>query len=399
MRDLQVRKLTRRRALALLAGLAGMTGIATAAGRSSDAIDGRTYVDQDTLFGSSTAAGPAIGPDGHFTDIQVFGDGTRHLIPIEEIVEGGPDKDGIPSIDSPQFVGPEQWDDVDYRDSGLVIGVEVNGERRAYPFQVLVWHEIVNDYVGGIPLLVTYCPLCGSGIAFRREIESVGVAEFGVTGRLYNSDMLMYDRATNSVWSQLTGTAVIGELTGQRLEIFPSEILTWADWKHAYPDSQVLSRNTGFPRNYDSRPYGKYDETITVVFPVAGRDDRIHPKTRITGVELDRSTFGAYPDELIREHGPVNTHLDGVPLLVFADRQAGGNVRVFERRLGDRQLEFSAFDPFLIEEATGTRWNYRGEAIAGVLLGSRLTEIKTIKSFWFAWFAFHQETELWLPGR
>ncbi|CAN5485545.1 DUF3179 domain-containing protein [soil metagenome] len=397
MRNSLDQALTRRKALALLAGLASISGIVTAAGHSSDAIDERTNVDGDTSFGSTMAGGPAIGPDGHFTDIQIFGDGTKHLIPIEEIVEGGPDKDDIPSIDNPQFVGPEHWADVDYRDDGWVIGVEVNGERRAYPFQVLVWHEIVNDRFDGVPLLVTYCPLCGSGIVFRREIDPVGVAEFGVTGRLYNSDMLMYDRATNSVWSQLTGTAVIGELTGQRLEIYPSELLTWADFKQAYPDSQVLSRDTGFPRNYDSRPYGAYDETITVAFPVAGRDDRLHPKTRITGVELDGLTFGAYPDNLIREHGPVNTQLDGVPLLVVSDRQAGGSVRVFERRIGNQPLEFSASDPFLKDEATGSRWNYRGEAITGVLAGSRLTEVKTIRAFWFAWYAFHHETELWQP--
>ena len=346
---------------------------------------------------SEVTATPALGPDGHFEEVQVFGDGTRHLIPIEDVVDGGPGKDGIPSIDEPKFAGSEDWDALDYHDDGWVIGVEVDGERRAYPFQVLVWHEIVNDLFNGVPLLVTYCPLCGSGIVFRRQLASGATPEFGVSGRLYNSDVLMYDRATDTVWAQLTGTAVIGELTGERLELVPSELVTWGAWTAAYPDSKVLTRDTGYQRDYDRQPYGDYDTRSSISFPVAAEDDRLHPKTRITGVELPGSIYVAYPDDAVRDFGPVNDVVGGTPLLVVADGDGGGNVLVFVRAVDGPILDFTAEGRQLVDAITGTRWRHDGHAVEGELAGMQLEQLATTKAFWFAWFAFHQDTELWLP--
>lgn len=403
LRLLLDRSATRRRALTLLTGGVLLTGMFARFGDQIETATPGTIAigSQATdILGSpdDVATGPAIAPSGHFMKVQVFGDGTKHLVPIEDVFSGGPDKDDIPAITQPKFVGPDLWKSVDYRDDGLVIGVEVNGQRRAYPFQVLVWHEIVNDIFDGVPVLITYCPLCGSGVVFRREIDGGDVVDFGVTGRLYNSNLLMYDRKSNSVWSQLTGTAVIGELTGQRLEMIPSELLTWSDWKLAYPDSRVLSRDTGYERNYDGRPYGSYDQTISIGFPVAVRDNRLHPKTRITGIELNPTTYGAFPDDLVREYGPVNHHLGGEPILVVADLSSGANVVAFKRVIGDRTLSFSLDDSGLVDHETGTNWTLDGVAHSGDLTGARLEAIPTVKAFWFAWIAFHSDSALWLPG-
>ena len=404
--------LTRRSVLGL-AGAAAATGLLAACGSTGDddddASDGQTGAAEkagstagsgQSPTDSPEAGGDEIGPDGHFGLIQTANNGTKHLIPLDDIRSGGPPKDGIPSIDQPQFAGSDAWETLAYDDELLVLGLEVNGKRRAYPFQIMVWHELVNDTVEGVPILASYCPLCGSAIAFVREIETdegVIPVEFGVSGKLYNSDLLMYDRKTDSYWSQLTGTAVVGEQAGARLDVYPSELMTWADWKAAYPDSEVLTRTTGHNRDYDNLPYQGYDESASIWFPVTATDDRLHEKTRVTGVELSFTDFGAYADEMVVEHGPVNNTFGGVPLLAVADPTAGDNVLVFRRTVGDQVLTFAADDAGLTDNETDSVWSYDGIAESGELEGSQLEPVSTIKGFWFAWFAFHQQTELWLP--
>lgn len=398
--------------LPLVAGLILIGLLLSSCGRGSSAppVDVLTGPGADgTLGASATPASasphepPTLGPNGHYDTIQISETGIQHLVPLHQVIDGGPGKDVIPSIDFPKYVGPERWDDMRYDGDGLVIGVEVNGVRRAYPFQVLVWHEIVNDTIDGLPLVITYCPLCGTGIVFESMIDDAGYpVYFGVSGKLYNSDLLMYDRRTDSLWSQITGMAVVGPLSGTRLTHYPSEIMTWNEWRAAYPDSQALDRDTGFFASfevdmYEADPYPNYDESPSLWFPVAGRDDRLHNKTRVTGVEIDDVTFGAYPDALVAEHGPVNDVLGSTPLLVVADPGAGHNVLVFVREVDGQALTFSADDDGLVDAETGTRWSYSGEAVSGAFAGRQLQLVVTVKGFWFAWFAFHQDTELWLP--
>ena len=337
-----------------------------------------------------------VGPTGHFREIQIDSDGTPHLIPLNEIQHGGPPKDGIPSIDHPRFAGSDTWDELQYDDDNLVIGVEVNGIRRAYPFQVLVWHEIVNDVIDDKALLITYCPLCGTGIVFERYIDDEPV-EFGVSGKLYNSDMLMYDRKTDSYWAQVTGTAVVGELTGAVLPLYPMKIMTWGDWKETFPDSEVLTTATGFMRDYGRDPYLGYYESSAVWFTVSATDDRLHMKERVTGVEVEGPAFGAYADDQIIDFGPVNDFVGETPLLVVADAHSGNSVRVFDREMDGQILTFRLSGDGLEDEETGSTWTFAGEAVSGELAGTALTERVPVKGFWFAWFAFHQDTELWLP--
>ena len=183
-------------------------------------------------------------------EIQVLDDGTLYLIHPSKLLRGGPPPDGIPSIDNPNYVSvieADAW----LSDDELVVLIERSGVTRIYPLQVLVWHEIVNDTIAGEPILVTYCPLCGSVIAFVREINGQAV-EFGTSGKLYNSNLIMYDRLTETYWSQIGGRAVIGELTGQRLELVAAQTVFWGEWKNLRPEAEVLSRDTGFRRSWFS---------------------------------------------------------------------------------------------------------------------------------------------------
>jgi hypothetical protein len=365
---------------------------------STDAAAATATLSQAPATATAAAtAGPEVGPNGLYTEVQFDEDDTPHLIPMDSILSGGPEKDGIPSIDAPQFATSESWDQYEFRDEGLVIGVDVDGARRAYPFQVLVWHELVNDTLAGEPILISYCPLCGSGIAFERVVEGRAV-EFGVSGLLHNSDLLMYDRESDSLWSQINGTAVVGERVGTRLTFYPSEIMTWADWKRAYPDSEVLTTETGAARDYTRDPYGDYYFDSRLFFPVDDSSDNFDAlplKANVTGIEVEGPSYGAFVDDDVREVGIVNETVGETPVVVFADSQAGDNIVVFEREHDGQMLTFALEDEGLVDDETGTRWSFDGLALAGPLAGAQLVELLSVKSFWFAWVAFHPETSLW----
>ena len=189
-------------------------------------------------------------------EIKTLSDGTKYIIHPSKIRSGGPPPDGIPPIDNPIF---ETVDEADgwLGDDELVVALKRGESVRIYPLDILVWHEIVNDTVAGDPVLITYCPLCGSAIAFSREIDGQAV-EFGTSGKLYNSNLIMYDRLTETYWTQIGGKAVIGELTGKELEPVSINTVTWGVWKVLHPDAEVLSRDTGFSRRYGQDPYGNY---------------------------------------------------------------------------------------------------------------------------------------------
>ena len=208
------------------------------------------------LFGGSALAGELR------TDL------SKSLVPLGEIIPGGPPPDGIPAIDRPKFVAPKEADQW----LGLkepVLAVSVGDDARAYPLQILIWHEIVNDTVGGKPVAVTYCPLCNSGIVFERTIGRKAY-DFGTSGKLYKSDLVMYDRQTHSLWSQMEGRAIVGDLAGTKLASIPSNTLAYADWKEFFPGGKVLSRETGVSRRYGRNPYEAYDDLSSWPFLFSG---------------------------------------------------------------------------------------------------------------------------------
>jgi len=313
-------------------------------------------------------------------------DGVKHLIPLDRIKSGGPPKDGIPSIDNPIF------SDVDgsqfMSDSDTVIGLEINGEAKAYPLFILVWHEIVNDSVGGVPVSVTYCPLCYTNQVFERIIDGQEVT-FGTSGKLYNSNLLMYDRLTESYWSQALGIAVKGELTGSQLNLIPFDVITWGDWKKLHPDTKILTTDTGFLRSYATDPYGNYYTEPRIMFPVENSDDRIHPKEIIIGF-TENEFSKAYKQNDIESKILINDYVGETPVLLIS--LFSENSRAFERTINNKVLDFVYEDGKILDVSTNSEWNYDGLSISGELEGEHLKRMPIKPGFWFEWIAFHPET-------
>ncbi len=281
--------------------------------------------------------------------IRVDDRGVKYLVDPRKILSGGPPKDGIPSIDHPKFVSVSEADRW-IGDNELILAIIYEGVKRVYPFQIVVWHEIVNDTIAGDPLLITYCPLCGSGIAYLREIDGEPV-EFGTTGRLYNSNLVMYDRKTETWWTQIDGKAIVGELTGRELTEVSIDTVSWGEWKTVHPNSAVLSQNTGFSRPYGRDPYGSYYVDSYLMFPVENDDARIHPKTVVFGIEIS-GTYKAYKEDDVKRLG------------TFEDRVAGVRIRVERDSAG----------------------------VVSFLNLDSGAEIVKERDFWFAWYAFHPDT-------
>ncbi len=328
----------------------------------------------------------------------------RHTIDYSELLSGGPPRDGIPSIDNPQFVNlaeAEAW----LAANEPIIALEINGEARAYPLQIITWHEIVNDTVGQTPVAVTFCPLCNSAITFDRRFNGE-VFEFGVSGLLRNSDLVMYDRTTETLWQQFTGEAIAGDLAGERLALIPSSLISFADFKAAYPAGQVLSRQTGFNRRYGENPYVGYDKIGNNPFLFSGPiDGRLAAMERVVTVSLAKVDV-AYPLSLLAETGVINDTQAGLDLVVFhqpgassalgsrviAEAEDVGATGVFERQLNNQVLTFNRDGEQIVDDQTGSTWNILGQAIAGPLAGEQLPPVIHGDHFWFSWAAFKPDT-------
>ena len=382
-------------------------------------------------------------------------------IPLDDILSGGPPPNGIPAIgftgdwqgaagatQAPAFVTQEvaaEW----LEPQEPVIALTLNGESRAYPLQILTWHEIVNDTLGGVPVAVTFCPLCNSALAFDRRIplteetkntltdlnEAAApepVAEdfaatyalqhgqenevtaglevtFGVSGMLYNSNMLMFDTATSTLWSQLLGDGSVGTLSGTRLLRYPAQIVSFAEFREAFPDAAVLSRDTGSDRRYGQNPYLGYDDADTPAFLFSGKaDDRLAPKERVLSIDAPGESV-AYPFSVLSEANVVNDEVDSSPVAVFweagttsaldegsiAESRDIGAVGVFERAVEGQVLTFTWNGEAFTDEETGSTWNILGVATEGELAGAKLTPVVHDNTLWFAWAAFKPDTRIY----
>jgi len=329
------------------------------------------------------------------------------LIDPDELISGGPPPDGIPAIDAPAF---EQADHVDWlEDNEPVLSLTVGGETRAYPLRVMTWHEIVNDVVGGVPVAVTYCPLCNSGVAFQRTVTGHGVLSFGTSGLLYADNLVMYDRQTESLWPQLTGEASVGDLTGTKLVAIPMGTVAWRDFVTADPTARVLSQDTGFDRPYGTNPYSGYDDPDgDLLFGLPDDlDNRLPVKERVVGlvngsvsVAVVRSSLvGRDPLEVtIGSRHLVVWHRPGQASALDADTVAGGadigTVGVFVSVLDGERLHFDADTAGFRDRETGSSWNVLGRATAGPLQGAELELYQHLDTFWFAWASFHLDTDV-----
>lgn len=395
-------------------------------------------------------------------------DAQRANIPIEEVLSGGPPPQGIPALGfagdaqraataspAPQFVSQEQAADW-LADNEPVIAFHLHGQAKAYPLQILTWHEIVNDDVAGVPVAVTFCPLCNSALAFDRriplgaqslerlaatnaeaaaraslaqadaaflesyaqqeqhntsaeQVQAVLETTFGVSGTLYLSNMLMFDDASSTLWSQLLGEGNIGSLTDVRLLRYPAQIVSFADFREAFPEAPVLSRETGFSRNYGRNPYVGYDDIDSPAFLFQGEiDGRLPPKARVISIER-AAEVAAYPFDVIREEVVVHDSIADEPIVLFwqtgtasaldqatiASSEDIGAVGVFSRQVDEQVLEFMWDGESFRDSQTSSRWNILGQAVAGTLQGRQLRPIVHDNTLWFAWAAFQPETRIY----
>ncbi len=335
-------------------------------------------------------------------------DFTRSVIDLNEIESGGPAKDGIPAIDKPRFVSiaeAEEW--LGAKEPVIVVSFAQEG--RAYPLQILIYHEIVNDIVGDLPLTVTFCPLCNSSIVYRRLVKG-RLLDFGTTGKLRKSDMVMYDRQTESWWQQFTGKGIVGEMAGVELARFPSSIVAFEDFNRSYPDGLVLSRETGHRRPYGRNPYRGYDRIGSTPFlffdPL---DKRLPPMERVLNISTG-DLHRIYPFSSLREQVVINDKVGDIPVGIFirkgtlsvldkkeiSDSRRVPAVTAWDRRLDRRILHFEPRDTGISDRETGSRWNLLGQAVAGPLKGRQLTPVDSGVHFAFAWLAFRPDSEIYL---
>ena len=276
-----------------------------------------------------------------------------HAIPLEEILSGGPPKDGIPALLDPKFLSANEVDFLSSQDR--VLGIQGTQQAKAYPITILNWHEIVNDTLDGTPVVITYCPLCGTGMGFLRTVGPHPLT-FGVSGLLYQSDVLMYDHQTESLWSQIAMQAVTGKSLGQHLEPIFLEHTTWSAWLKRYPDTLVLSRETGFTRDYSRDPYEAYALTDQLMFPPERQDGRLSPKEWVLGVEVG-GKFKAYSFSTLEGMG-------------------------------------QAFSDSLHDQDYVVCWD--AQARSAKVVDQRGEPFPSLTAYWFAWYAFHPDTDVFL---
>ena len=326
--------------------------------------------------------------------LQFLPDGVAHDIRLEEIAWGGVRVDGIPALTNPELIDPAEADYLSPDDE--VFGVEINGDARAYPLRILNWHEMFNDVIGGVPVSLAYCTLCGAGILFDTRVD--GYEEpfvFGSSGFLYRSNKLMYDTATRSLWNQFTGRPVVGPLTGSGIElpILPVTITSWEGWLARHPDTRVISLDTGHRRDY--RPgaaYREYFESAELMFPALVRDDALHQKQQIFGI---RATGGAkaWPLEAFTGGTVINDSVGLIDVVLIGDA-ATRTVRAYER--GDRRF-LPTEQPDQLS-AGGAPWRIEEDALVASN-GGRLARVPGHVAYWFAWAGYLGDAALYDPAR
>jgi hypothetical protein len=275
-------------------------------------------------------------------------------LPPEQILGGGPPRDGIPAISDPRLIAAGAADYL--KPTDRVVGISLKGQSRAYPIAILNWHEIVNDEIDGWRFAVTYCPLCGTAVAFDATIDG-SPTDFGVSGLLYNNDVLLYDRDTESLWSQILSEAISGERVGTKLTTLPVSHTTWRDWREKHPATLVLSDDTGHSRDYQRNPHAGYENSRRTFFAVNNAaPDYYHPKEVVLGLGID-GVYKAYP---------------------FVELEKQGKPR-FSDTINGNRFNFA--------------WDSTNRSVT--ITDSSGQQVAGIQGFWFAWFAFHPDTEVY----
>lgn len=344
-------------------------------------------------------------------DIDWKTDTTKSSVPLSEFT-ALMEPDGIPPIDEPRFISITEAKKA-FFEHEPVIAIEVNGEARAYPLSILMYHEIVNDQIGEEYLAITYCPLCNAAMVFDRKVVINGdttILDFGVSGMLRNSDMVMYDHQTESWWQQFIGEALVGDLAGKQLDIFSSMMISLEKFAESYPKGKVLSTDTGKDFEYGKNPYVGYDnlENEQPRLFKGKVDDRLPAMERIINIRSN-GEHKIYPLSIIQEKGVINDEFDDQKVVFFYDdgmtsvlddgdiskAKKVGSVTVFEPVVDDHALTFKKKKGQFIDRETQSTWNITGECIKGKLKGSELRPLIHGNHFAFAWFAFQPDCEIY----
>lgn len=321
--------------------------------------------------------------------------------PLEDFTQnvqsGGPPKDGIPPIDRPKYISAAESDKF-LQAKDIVFGLDYRGVVKAFPQKILVWHEIVNDEVKGEKISVTYCPLTGSAVGFRGRSREGTMLTFGTSGKLVNSNLLLYDRQTDSQWPQILGIAIDGNNKGTVLDEIPLAWTHWSRWRRRHPDTLVLSTDTGYFRPYGSDPYGSYDKPKTYynsgepLFPVMAKDGRFDPKDVVVGVKTNGRQIAVHKQGL-RTIKLANTKLDGLPIVAFHDPDLDV-ARVFVRQVNGNPTNFRSEKGRIVDELTGSLWTADGRSVEGKLSETQLKQHPSYDVMWFAWHAFFPGTQV-----
>lgn len=338
-------------------------------------------------------------------------DTTKRIAPLEEFTALLL-PDGIPPIDEPEFWNLERAALAFFEHEPLIV-IEINGEAKAYPLSILTYHEIVNDELGGIPITVSYCPLCNAAIVFDRRLKLDGkeiLLDFGVSGMLRNSDLVMWDRQTESWWQQFTGTALVGELAGEQLTYISSMIISLGEFTESYPEGLVLSTNTGHNKEYGTNPYTGYDNlSNTQPRLYKGEvDSRLPAMERVIDIQVD-GKYKIYPLSLMSQEILINDSFEGEALVIFytsktvsvldeasiEESREIGSVTVFRPVVHGEFLSFKMGSDGFEDEQTGSLWSITGKCISGKLKGEKLRPVVHGNHFAFAWFEFHPESEIY----
>ena len=325
----------------------------------------------------------------------------RRNIELEKVLYGYVDRNHFPSLDNPKFItvaAAAEW----LEPRQPVIIVDIEGIVRAYPIQILIYHELVNDTLGEKPILVSYCPLCNTPIVYDRQFGGQ-VLEFGVTGALYKSDMVMFDRQTESWWQQFDGRGVVGENVDKSLKTLTSAMVAFEDFAHDYPAGKVLSRDTGYDKRYGVNPYAGYDSVDNSPFlyfdPL---DDRLLPKERLVGVTIGGVTR-AYPFSQLKKHPLLYDTVAGDELVIFSRSNMAASLArsrtvlsasIFRRKLNGQTLSFVTREGRIFDSKSDSEWNLLGIAVNGPLAGERLKKVDRGAVYAFAWFSFFPESEV-----
>ncbi len=319
---------------------------------------------------------------------------TEWLIPRQQVLDGGPGKDGIPALQNPVFISANEATYLS--DNDLILGFVDGEDARAYPHSILDWHEIVNDDINNETVAVIYCPLTGTGIGWDRVVNGEKTT-FGVSGLLYNSNIIPYDRETDSNWSQLLLQSVNGTHSGATANTYNLVETTWGTWKQLYPSTKVVSTQTGHSRNYGNYPYGNYKSSNSLIFPVANDDDRLHKKERVLALFVDKDVKAYRFDSFENTFSLVNDEFGGKSLVVAGSQQLNLMV-AFNREIDNTILQFEAVQnelPVVLLDNEGTRWDVFGRAVSGPREGQQLESIPQMMGYWFSFAAFYPDVMIY----